>query len=323
MNKIKMKYIILSVFLLNLNFSCSQNKKDANNTINTMQIQKIPREKQITYALELNMKLPYELYINDIKADYDYIGTNSGVDINPYLLKNGKCKIKIKMFPAFKIGKKEISIDDIQNSTILFGKYIMDREKKDIHSYDANDFKKLFYSLPPKPVTSFEQEWEVEVKELPYEIEGWSKGRDLRKMDQKQLEQKVIDFHKKLWQILNDGDYETWSRLTNDRFKDYCKYSYLSQKEIEDNLIKNEKDIREYAKNTMIPLDNYEMKIYADGKLVTLEKSIHTKDFNNQSPLDIYGWNPLISRGKISGAADYSILLYLPQGGNEFVIIRK
>lgn len=73
----------------------------------------------------------------------------------------------------------------------------------------------------------------------------------------------------------------------------------------------------------MIPLEDFEMKIYAEGKLVSLERKSHTKDFNNESPLDLKGWSSLIRKGKISGAAEYPIKLYLPEGSDEFVIIRK
>ena len=75
-----MKNIILTLAILLLN---------CNNTQNTgeMKIQQIPLEKQITYMIALSMRVPYELYINDIKADCDYVGANSGVDMNPYILK--------------------------------------------------------------------------------------------------------------------------------------------------------------------------------------------------------------------------------------------
>ena len=58
---------------------------NCHNTQNTgeMKIQQIPLEKQITYIIALSMRVPYELYINDIKADCDYVGANSGVDMNP------------------------------------------------------------------------------------------------------------------------------------------------------------------------------------------------------------------------------------------------
>ena len=84
------KIHLLTIIILLLN---------CNNTQNTgeMKIQQIPLEKQITYMIALSMRVPYELYINDIKADYDYVGANNGVDINPYVLKNGKYKVKQKI----------------------------------------------------------------------------------------------------------------------------------------------------------------------------------------------------------------------------------
>ena len=72
---------ILFIFTILL-FNCH----NAQNT-GEMKIQQIPLEKQITYGISLSMRVPYELYINDIKADCDYVGANSGVDMNPYILK--------------------------------------------------------------------------------------------------------------------------------------------------------------------------------------------------------------------------------------------
>ena len=48
----------------------------------------------------------------------------------------------------------------------------------------------------------------------------------------------------------------------------------------------------------MIYLEDYEMKLYAEGKLVCLERKTHTREFNNYSPLDIKGWSPLIRKGE-------------------------
>ena len=89
-----------------------------------------------------------------------------------------------------------------------------------------------------------------------------------------------------------------------------------------------------YAKNTVVAasitpenpvgakLFNYEMKIYADGRLVCLERSNHTKQVNGID-WDIKGESPLIQYGKEGGAATFPVKLYLPQGSDEFVIIRR
>ena len=303
-------------------FLCCVLLFNCHNAQNTgeMEIQQIPLKKQITYGISLSMRVPYELYINDIKADYDYVGANNGVDINPYVLKNGKYKVKLRIFPAFKAGKKLIASKDIENSNISFGSYIRNRETDEILNYED---KPLPITAPTIDVPYFEQEWEVEITDLPYELEGWSKGQDLRKWDKDKLEKKVVAYYQKLWHILNNGEGGRWTELTQKRINETAIFYYESQEENQEAIKNNQQNIEKYCTNNMIPLEDYEMKLYAEGKLVCLERKTHTKEFNNKSPLDIKGWSPLILKGKKSGAGYYNVLLYLPQGSDEFVIIRK
>ena len=305
------KIHLLTIIILLFNCSNAQKK---------MEIQQIPLEKQITYGISLSMRVPYELYINDIKADYDYVGANNGVDINPYVLKNGKYKVKLRIFPAFKAGEKLIEFDDIEKSNISFDSYICNKETNEILNYNSIP---LPIVAPKVDVPYFEQEWDVELTELPYELEGWSKGQDLRKWDKDKLEKKVVAYYQKLWHILNNGEGGEWTKLTQKRINETAIFYYESQEENQEAIKNNQQNIEKYCTNNMIPLEDYEMKLYAEGKLVCLERKTHTREFNNKSPLDIKGWSPLIRKGKKSGAGYYNVLLYLPQGSDEFVIIRK
>ena len=303
---------ILFIFIILL-FNC-------HNTQNTgeMKIQQIPLEKQITYMIALSMRVPYELYINDIKADCDYVGANSGVDMNPYILKNGKYKVKLRIFPAFKAGKKLIEFDDIEKSNISFDSYIRNKETNKILNYNSIP---LPIVAPKEDVPYFEQEWDVELTELPYELEGWSKGQDLRKWDKDKLEKKVVAYYQKLWHILNNGEGERYMDLWKQADQELMFYDYETDY---DSIYKEEsEEIKKNCTDNMIYLEDYEMKLYAEGKLVCLERKTHTREFNNYSPLDIKGWSPLIRKGRKSGAEDFPVKLYLPEGSNEFVIIRK
>ena len=306
------KVYLLAIAILMFNCHNAQNTGQ-------MKIQQIPLEKQITYGISLSMRVPYELYINDIKADYDYVGANSGVDMNPYILKNGKYKVKLRIFPAFKAGEKLIASKDIKNSNISFGSYIRNKETDEILNYED---KLLPITAPTIDVPYFEQEWEVEITDLPYELEGWSKGQDLRKWEKKELEKKVVAYYQKLWRILNNGEGEKYVEVWKKADQELFSYYYTTQERYLKLVENTIEDVEEYCKGTMIPLEDYEMKLYAEGKLVCLERKTHTKEFNNKSPLDIKGWSPLISKGEKSGAADYPVKLYLPEGSNEFVIIR-
>ena len=307
-----MRQLVFLCFILLFNCHNTQNTGE-------MKIQQIPLEKQITYIIALSMRVPYELYINDIKADCDYVGANSGVDMNPYILKNGKYKVKLRIFPAFKAGEKLIASKDIKNSNISFGSYIRNKETDEILNYED---KPLPITAPTIDVPYFEQEWEVEITDLPYELEGWSKGQDLRKWDKKELEKKVVAYYQKLWRILNNGEGEKYVEVWKKADQELFSYYYTTQERYLKLVENTIEDVEEYCKGTMIPLEDYEMKLYAEGKLVCLERKTHTREFNNHSPLDIKGWSPLISKGEKSGAADYPVKLYLPEGSNEFVIIR-
>ena len=304
---------ILFIFIILL-FNCH----NAQNT-GEMKIQQIPLEKQITYMIALSMRVPYELYINDIKADCDYVGANSGVDMNPYILKNGKYKVKLRIFPAFKAGEKLIEFDDIEKSDISFDSYIRNKETDEILNYNSIP---LPIVAPKEDVPYFEQEWDVEITELPYELEGWSKGQDLRKWDKKELEKKVVAYYQKLWHILNNGEGEKYVEVWKKADQELFSYYYTTQERYLKLVENTIEDVEEYCKGTMIPLEDYEIKLYAEGKMVCLERKTHTREFNNHSPLDIKGWSPLISKGEKSGAADYPVKLYLPEGSDEFVIIR-
>ena len=306
---------ILFVFIILL-FNCH----NAQN-IGEMKIQQIPLEKQITYMIDLTLKTPHELYINDILAVSRSRGSNAAIDINPYVLKNGKYKIKLRLLPYWHLNETTVSKSDIENARLFLGSYIRNKETDEILNYKAD--VALPIVAPKEDVPYFEQEWDVELTELPYELEGWSKGQDLRKWDKDKLEKKVVAFHQKIRKILNDGNSEEWMKLIQKRFDEVCIFDYLSEKRIEKDLKEIKEDVEEYSKGTMIPLEDYELKLYAEGKLVTLERKTHTKEFNNYSPLDIKGWSPLISKGTTYGAAPYPILLYLPQGSDEFVIIRR
>ena len=304
------KVYLLAIAILLFNCHNAQNTGE-------IKIQQIPLEKQITYGISLSMRVPYELYINDIKADCDYVGANSGVDMNPYILKNGKYKVKLRIFPAFKAGEKLIEFDDIEKSNISFGSYIRNRETDEILNYED---KLLPITAPTIDVPYFEQEWEVEITELPYELEGWSKGQDLRKWDKKELEKKVVAYYQKLWKMLNDGDGERFMKLWEKADDENAIYDYDT--EIDEANKSEIADIKKHCVNRMIPLENYEMKLYAEGRLVCLERKTHTREFNNYFPLDLKGWSPLVRKGQVRGGAEFPVKLYLPEGSNEFVIIR-
>ena len=304
---------ILFIFIILL-FNCH----NAQNT-GEMKIQQIPLEKQITYMIDITTNIPVIVYVNDIKASELNMPLGTTIDLNPYVLKNGKCKIKLQIFPLFRRGDTLVTVENIMRCNLFFGSYIRNKETDEILNYKAD--VALPIVAPKEDVPYFEQEWEVEITDLPYELEGWSKGQDLCKWDKKELEKKVVAYYQKLWHILNNGEGERYMDLWKQADQELMFYDYETDY---DSIYKEEsEEIKKNCTDNMIYLEDYEMKLYAEGKLVCLERKTHTREFNNYSPLDIKGWSPLIRKGRKSGAEDFPVKLYLPEGSNEFVIIRK
>ena len=304
-----MRQLVFLCFILLFNCHNAQKK---------METQQIPLEKQITYMIDITTNIPVIVYVNDIKASELNMPLGTAIDLNPYVLKNGKCKIKLQIFPLFRRGDTLVTVENIMRCNLFFGSYIRNKETDKILNYKAD--VALPIVAPKEDVPYFEQEWDVELTELPYELEGWSKGQDLRKWDKKELEKKVVAYYQKLWKMLNDGDGERFMKLWEKADDENAIYDYDT--EIDEANKSEIADIKKHCVNRMIPLEDYEMKLYAEGRLVCLERKTHTKEFNNKSPLDIKGWSPLVRKGQVRGGAEFPVKLYLPEGSNEFVIIR-
>ena len=113
-----------------------------------------------------------------------------------------------------------------------------------------------------------------------------------------------------------------FNKLCLRRIKDANIFNYNTKEIIREESEKNSKKIRDYAKNSMIPLENYTMYVYGkNNQLVTL-LSDRTKNFRGHEDLNIKGWSPLMFDYK-NAIRDYPIKLYLPKDSDEFVIIRK
>ncbi|MHC5310934.1 hypothetical protein ACYSNM_12890 [Myroides sp. LJL116] len=242
------------------------------------------------------------------------------VELNPFLLKNGKYKIKLQISPIFRSNDTVILPDNIDKIKIGFVSYISNKDTGKVSDYLTN------INLPLKkvsePTAYFEQEWEVEIKDLPYELEGWSNGQDLSKINREELEPRVVNYYQNLRELLNSGSTSTYSDLWKTADTELVVYDYLSEEGFEEVTQANIIEVQK-CKDRMIPLEEYEMKLYGYGKIVSLERKANTRSFNNEDLLDLKGWSPLIRKYKISGGASYGVKLFLPKDSDEFVIIRN
>lgn len=315
-----MKNILAILIVLMFNINCTDKMEKNQNKSLDRKVSQVPIEKQISYGLEINAPIPVTIYFDDIKISEKNTPLNTVVELNPFILKNGKHKVKIEVYPLFRSSETFVKADNLKNIRIQFVSYIWNKETDNVSNYITNTNLQL--TTVKESLPYFAQEWEVEVKDLPYDLEGWSKGQDLSKINHKDLEIKVVAYYQKLRSLMNNGDFASYRNLWAVADQELMVFDYQTKdsytKAVEENKLDFEK-----CKNAMIPLEDFEMRLHADGKMVSLERKTHTREFNAESPLDIKGWSPLIRKYKVSGGASYGVKLYLPQNSNEFVIIRK
>lgn len=130
-------------------------------------------------------------------------------------------------------------------------------------------------------------------------------------MDEQELTQEVFDYFESLRKTLNSGDVEDFLNMTEKREKeisvstyDYdTSYFYSEQ---------NKNDISEKCKGNMWPIlkEDYNVKVYANGKLATIER---IKKFKNAG---------LVAETE-TNYYKYDFKIHKPKGSDTFEIIRK
>ncbi|WP_262150190.1 hypothetical protein [Chryseobacterium foetidum] len=315
-------YLVYLAFLSFILTNCQKKEiKTADNKMINQNKTQIEKNKQITYAIHINSLTPYELYLDDILVDYFY-GDNKSktVELNQYLLHNGLHKLKIKFLPAKNnifsknglLSPKDINLNNDTRWRIYFIKLNKDQEKPLGYSNEI-DYKnnELKINPPTEELPYWEQSWDLDIKELPYNLKGWSDSEDLSKMDREELKKEVVDFFEKQRTLLNEGKIDEYLALGKEKDKEIIMATYDSNiswynsQERKDNILR--------AEGHMLPLENYELVLYGNGRLATLK--IATGQYKN--------WSALMSKEEKGRVSGWGILLHKPKNVSRLEIIRK
>ncbi|TWP30752.1 hypothetical protein ETU08_03950 [Apibacter muscae] len=319
------KYLFLLLGIVLSVQACAQNNKSVKELEKRLLAVKdslptYPVEKQITYIAHLNSKTPYELYLDDILIDWEREDNFSkSVELNPYLLGNGTHKLKIRFFPPENsedglIKPKDIVYDQDVKWNLYFIK--LQKDPNDPLGYAGSiDYRnsELPIVAPPTEVPVWEQEFEVEVKDLPYQLKGWSEGEDLSKLDPKELEKEVVAYYNQLRNLLNKGEITKYMQLNKTKHYEVSVSIYDTPQQYEKDYYDNVDLLSQECIGNMLPITNYTVKLYAKGKIAALE--IPEGKYRH--------WSVLFSDSKKYGQSEWGIKVYRPQGSKEFVIIRK
>lgn len=306
-----MKKIILVFISFIALTGCGQNKHKSIKNYKVMQYQ-YKTDKRPSYGIEYNTTLKCELWINDVPLvrNYDVSQKSNAEIINDLLLGNGKHSFTMKFFPnATNTTDSLITQEDMKWTKIKLVKAEVILNSS--YGETKNREELIDFKIPEitVPVPYFEFTGEFEVADLPYELEGWKNSQDLSKMDRDELEKEVVAFYKQIRDLNNDGNVEKYLALKEQQNNEVAISTYddpnwyLSEENIND--IKKEK-------GAMLPVENYKMEIFGDGRLVNLIRI--DKEF--------FPWDVIISETPTSWSYT-GVVIHKPKGSDSFKIIRK
>ena len=326
-----MKKIIAILTLATLFTACGQEKKNTIKTL-TMNIQypeinaknfeqrllnSVKRyDKEPLYFIRINkINCLVEVLINDYPVHKDYKLANyaTPLRINDAILKSGEQKLTYRLYPVGNLIKEEYGEGDTvttltDNTAVSISIIKLDNNsQKDLEDEEIvikhnclSDTKGNFIASG-KPYYEFTFPFNANV---PYENEGWTKGQDLTKLDQKLLQQKAIQFYNFYGKIYEEKNDNILAKLKFGEEKRNAKAFYKNTSDI--HKLWNEYLHKINADNiTVQPIDNYKIAFYGNGRIISLRLKSIEVGYRNSGALIIKNNESTFMPG---------IFLYLPEG---------
>ncbi len=262
-----------------------------------------------------------EILVNDIPVNKNFQEALQGLtlDINNYIFKSGIQKVTIKLYPAGKIGLRDFStlVYDTEMKIYITESDNKKRELKgkEIASYVtplvSSGFEKTKFASSGKEFYEASFTFNATV---PYEFNSLEKARDLSKWKKEILEDEVVNFYKKQWEIINEKREDDYFSYLELKEKETCQSLFYNKIEMEETLESYQEafTIKDYK---LQPLQDYTVKLYGEGKIVCLELKSQDKNLKGESAL----W----AKYDKDRMADFlTYYLYIPEGEDELKILR-
>ncbi len=241
----------------------------------------------------LTVKSGYDnckVILNDIIITDIELNEEIEVPINKYLLNKEANKIELEVLSTEISKGSDFTDDFIVNVSI--------KDKKRGNPIDVNSLGISVANDPKKTLIQFSFN-----SKIPYQLEGWSNGEDLRKV--KDLEQKVIALYNKLGKAFLEKDMATLNDLFIQKEFEVMQTTYNNDYEI--NRYNWEKYLETALETYRYTVSNeFKIEINANGRLIYTYPDLS---------------DMLILTGK-GVSENFNYFLYMPKGSNELKIIR-
>ena len=318
------------MFLLFNIFACSQtneNPKPMNQDKITIEnykekmlseIKHYPQEPMYYIYVHNNLCL-YEMLVNDypIEKRFEYSTSGTPFYINTAILKSGKQKLRFRMYPAPKeynggsdvldqyasLSFKIYVNDNVTGLKMANEKVVLEGEAKQIN-YEKSNQK--YFEGKGKKYYEFSVEFDAQV---PYNLESWTMGEDLRKFDQKKLEEKALFIYNEYRKNFTKDKLENMIGMQySNNIRDVVS-EYETEKKVNElyvDLIRKSKIKKEWQDF------GHRMVFYGDGRILSLIQSNEEDDrLRGQSALFyLYDGDEGYKR-----SYNVQLYLYIPKGG--------
>lgn len=308
---------------------CAQNNKQINNltmqyseqTADSLFSQLKKYDYEPNYEINIDTKNSYDVLVNDLlmSCDYGRIIQERSFFINWGILKSGKQRLQVKLYPKYSNGKQ---LETLTNNDFLKLTVSSFTWRKDGYGTENEDTV-LTYQLPRldannRPIDYSKQKelvinLEFDAK-VPYELKGWTDGIVFNKKDSTILKQKLASIYQ---EQIND--------FKNKRFDLINAQSVIHDFEIgqsvydtKESLLKSLKEYDELKDKDLnfLPLEKYDIFFYGDGRVITLRR------INNEYK----GCSPFIRLYTDDNGAERvqtnDLYFYQPKGSDKLVLIR-
>lgn len=240
----------------------------------------------ILYGIEYFILAPCEIRVNDlILCKNNFNGVRGPEIINHYLIKSGIQRVKIKVYhPEWKDGG--VFTPAILKA-LLGNSYVESLEPN--NKRKVTIIKRLEFPTIQNEVPFFEYEWEF-FADVPYSTSSWDDAQDLLTMDRQVLEKEVFEKYQELWELLQSGRLNRFLEEFEDPNADLFASNFFDF-----NMVKDYKsnfiNFFHHHKDAMLPIDDYDLVLLANGKAISLEQTGKFK-----------GFGLLLGKGKIANS---------------------
>jgi hypothetical protein len=290
-----MRKLLVLFGILTVVFACGQEKQPINTKIMNIQYPEINAnnfeqklaasvkhyEKEPMYYMRINKSnCVVEVLVNDypIYEDYELSNLATPEEINRAILKSGEQTLTYRLYPVGNLIKEEYgeggTVTSLTDNTAISISIIkmdngsektLEDEEIIMKHVSLTDAKGRFIASG-KPYYEFTFTFNAQV---PYVNEGWSKGQDLTKLDQKLLEAKAVEFYKEYAKIYENKDADLQAKLNFGDERRNAIAGYKKRSDINE-LWKvyladfNKKNIK------VLPIENYRKVFFGNNRIAFL-----------------------------------------------------